>query len=767
VDCNGDNPKSKPYTQQSDFKLTKILPPPPTAFREGIRNVRNLEQQNMPRPPERSIFSSTAKYPDYNRRYVRTQSEQHLVTQPNNNYYPVRSHTCSEPVVKNCGQDVRYGRLMSSYGDSKMESPKKVVSLAEIGIPSMEAPVWKVPIVGYDDIGTPKLGKPYLVSSDLRYPSEYISQQKKYDISSTYVAKPSSQYGNYSATVQNSNNSNSSLRDADFNTTPASISYNSQSPRVEENMGTLEQSEMPVETLYRSQGQTNLTSPRIFRDTSCDSESQKTSPRLSVHNYQDNGSTRTENSNIIEPAVPPLHSYTEPIVNPICVLPPPPPTPKSNGIQYYNPNTPSVDLQSVNFNNQLEELPSLEEMPKFWHEQETSECGRKCSLKLNCQQYYKESMNNVIETENQDSTNTNSAMSEVSRKTSTESIKSTSTCSDMDELYNETYSYSPRSEKATKTHTYKEDKKSLHPNKTNCTNASSYLKSKPSLNKADQNEETNLDNVTSLFAGLSSVVKRVERMEAQQKLTLMLKSMDSCVEKNLKTDKSRARASKKTSGNKKMSSHQSKVGASKAEADSNKVIMFPPTNPLSLMEDTCSWNAKHAHACLESLDWSDNVKGFKILVRLARHEPDELYQELGSLVWLAQQHLKSHKSMLCRTAIGCFTELFTHMGSSLDSDVERVGEKLLSKCMDTNKFIRKECEKALRAMVENCATDKVLHCLEVHGSKHKNKLVRHMTAKLCAVFIRTVGMETTLADFAETLLPMLVSFLLEAAQDVR
>ena len=155
-------------------------------------------------------------------------------------------------------------------------------------------------------------------------------------------------------------------------------------------------------------------------------------------------------------------------------------------------------------------------------------------------------------------------------------------------------------------------------------------------------------------------------------------------------------------------------------------IVFPTDlAPVSSPKTTLN----HALEKLRSGDWEANNDGFGLLVRLVRHHTETVRSHLHRVNMTALKQFANLRSQITRAACQFFTEMFTHLGKSMEYDVDKICEKLLDKSADTTKFIREDAGAALEAMIRNLSATKTLPALEI-GLKHKNGIARATTAKM-------------------------------------
>ncbi|CAG7729892.1 unnamed protein product [Allacma fusca] len=170
---------------------------------------------------------------------------------------------------------------------------------------------------------------------------------------------------------------------------------------------------------------------------------------------------------------------------------------------------------------------------------------------------------------------------------------------------------------------------------------------------------------------------------------------------------------------------------------------------------------------LNSSEWETNLDGFRLLVRLSRHHPESLRNDLHNININGMRHLLNLRSQVCRAACLFFKELFLSQGKLIEQDVEKIAEKLLDKSSDTNRFIREDSGSAIETMVLNLTPAKILHCLDTYGLKHRNPMVRTVASRMLTLLIRRLGSERSLYDHPEKILPMIMHFLQEGSLDTR
>ncbi|GAB0086224.1 TOG array regulator of axonemal microtubules protein 1 [Sergentomyia squamirostris] len=153
---------------------------------------------------------------------------------------------------------------------------------------------------------------------------------------------------------------------------------------------------------------------------------------------------------------------------------------------------------------------------------------------------------------------------------------------------------------------------------------------------------------------------------------------------------------------------------------------------------------------LESSSWESSMSGLKNFVRLIRHHPELVEQQIHLLAGTLAKHVRNLRSQVARAACQASGEFFTTHRKSLEQEADDLVTTLLHRTADTNKFLRSDATKALELMCENLTLTKVIHLLTSRGATHPNAIVRTTTAKLLTKVIEVAGYEKIFNSSRET-----------------
>lgn len=147
-------------------------------------------------------------------------------------------------------------------------------------------------------------------------------------------------------------------------------------------------------------------------------------------------------------------------------------------------------------------------------------------------------------------------------------------------------------------------------------------------------------------------------------------------------------------------------------------------------------------SCLAQLDsssWEVVMEGLKTFVRLIRHHPEYVDNQIHLMTLAISKHVKNLRSQVSRGACSAATEFFMTNAKSLDADAEELAASLLNRTADTNKFLRADALKALESMCDALHPSKVILILTFRGANHQNAAVRCTTANLLNLLVFRIG----------------------------
>lgn len=144
-------------------------------------------------------------------------------------------------------------------------------------------------------------------------------------------------------------------------------------------------------------------------------------------------------------------------------------------------------------------------------------------------------------------------------------------------------------------------------------------------------------------------------------------------------------------------------------------------------------------ALLDSPSWEDVMEGLKTFVRLIRHHPEYVDNQIHLMTLALAKHVRNLRSQVSRAACSVSGEFFMTNVKSLDADAEELAAALLNRTADTNKFLRGDSLKALESMCDALHPGKVILILAFRGASHQNSAVRCTTAKLLNQLVFRIG----------------------------
>lgn len=130
--------------------------------------------------------------------------------------------------------------------------------------------------------------------------------------------------------------------------------------------------------------------------------------------------------------------------------------------------------------------------------------------------------------------------------------------------------------------------------------------------------------------------------------------------------------------------------------------------------------------CLSQLDsqtWETTMNGLQSFVRLIRHHPEIVEQNLHTYCVALAKQVKNLRSQVSRSACQASTEFFQTHAKYLEQECEDLATQLFNRSADTNKFLRADASRALAAMVDNLPAGKVIQTLVTRGAAHQNAVI--------------------------------------------
>jgi len=169
----------------------------------------------------------------------------------------------------------------------------------------------------------------------------------------------------------------------------------------------------------------------------------------------------------------------------------------------------------------------------------------------------------------------------------------------------------------------------------------------------------------------------------------------------------------------------------------------------------------------DSNSWERNVCGLRVISHHVKLNEQAVIDRLPSIVTAIQKHIRASGSKLARQAILTLKDLFTVLGPHFDPFLSSLADRLFAKMANTNKFIKDDCEATLGAMVTYCSHPKMIQIFHNVARRHKHQMIRLVACRMITKFISIIGTETILNEYAEFVLPLMGSNLVERSGEIR
>ncbi|XP_062705037.1 uncharacterized protein LOC109411760 isoform X3 [Aedes albopictus] len=208
------------------------------------------------------------------------------------------------------------------------------------------------------------------------------------------------------------------------------------------------------------------------------------------------------------------------------------------------------------------------------------------------------------------------------------------------------------------------------------------------------------------------------------------------------------------------------VSGVKAKNKMNEVIFQKTLRKFDKPKDALSNCISH----LESPNWEQNISGLQFFVRLIRHHPEVIDNQIHLLSVALAKQVRNLRSQVARAACQASAEFFSTHRRCIEGEAEDIATHLLHRTADTNKFLRADATQALESMCENLSNHKVIHIISFKGATHQNAVVRTTAAKLLDKIVRQLGPDKVFAlpkESREKLVLTGGQLLLEGSLDTR
>ncbi|KAG9343494.1 hypothetical protein JZ751_013660, partial [Albula glossodonta] len=173
---------------------------------------------------------------------------------------------------------------------------------------------------------------------------------------------------------------------------------------------------------------------------------------------------------------------------------------------------------------------------------------------------------------------------------------------------------------------------------------------------------------------------------------------------------------------------------------------------------------------LSSDSWEKRITGLNTIAGLAQECPDAIDSKLRETNLALIQEVMNLRSVVCRAAVHTLGEMYTHLQSRMDHELEITAKALLQRASTANEFIRQDIDAALDCMVQHCTPSSVIKALLAGGQKHLSSVVRTCTAQhLLSLLLRT-GPAHALSDakdVTEHILPAVLRLAQDPSQEAR
>ncbi|KAG9328283.1 hypothetical protein JZ751_015391, partial [Albula glossodonta] len=173
---------------------------------------------------------------------------------------------------------------------------------------------------------------------------------------------------------------------------------------------------------------------------------------------------------------------------------------------------------------------------------------------------------------------------------------------------------------------------------------------------------------------------------------------------------------------------------------------------------------------LNSDSWEKRITGLNTIAGLARECPDAVDSKLRETNLVLTQQVMNLRSVVCRAAVHTLGEMYTHLQSRMDRELEITAKALLQRASTANEFIRQDIDAALDCMVQHCSPGSVIKALLAGGQKHLSSVVRACTAQHLQSLLLRTGPDHALSDakdITERILPAVVRLAQDPSQEAR
>nr|CAD7423515.1 unnamed protein product [Timema monikensis] len=160
---------------------------------------------------------------------------------------------------------------------------------------------------------------------------------------------------------------------------------------------------------------------------------------------------------------------------------------------------------------------------------------------------------------------------------------------------------------------------------------------------------------------------------------------------------------------------------------------------------------------LDSPEWEVVMQGLNTMVRLSRHHPDTLQDQLHRVLVALGKQVRNLRSQVSRAACQVAGELFGSLKRALETDLDELVTPLFHRSADTNKFLRADSNAALDKMLEVISIPRAIGAIVAKGVNHQHAVVRTAAARLLVSLVSKLGTEKTMTLPRESRDKILVS----------
>ncbi|GJQ65527.1 hypothetical protein Trydic_g7628 [Trypoxylus dichotomus] len=165
----------------------------------------------------------------------------------------------------------------------------------------------------------------------------------------------------------------------------------------------------------------------------------------------------------------------------------------------------------------------------------------------------------------------------------------------------------------------------------------------------------------------------------------------------------------------------------------SQAVVRPFSKPKDALSETLNQ--------LESPEWEITMKGLQNLIRLIKHHPNLIEQNIHAVCVGLGRHVRNLRSQVARSACLTSSEMFKTFKKALEVDVEELATPLLHRTADTNKFLRSDANNTLDEMCIYLSPPKVVSVIYSKGVNHHNAIVRCAAVRLLCSMCNRLGSE--------------------------